>query len=107
MEQIFLNLETKLKDTTWTEAQDPAFLSDLTALKQVVLNLATDLNTFLAIYWEYQRLVQENITFLPGSTENPENVEGIPTQTPAEPEPANRAERRARKTPLEVVQEKK
>jgi hypothetical protein len=107
VEQIFLNLEKKLGDTTWIEAQEPEFIKDLTALKAIVLNLATDLNTFLSIYWEYNRLVQENIAFLPGSAENPENGKGMPTQTPAEPAPANRAERRARKTPLEVVQDKK
>jgi hypothetical protein len=106
VEQIFLNLEKKLGDTTWTETQDPEFIKELGAIKAIVLNLANDVNTFMAIYWEYKRLIEENIMFLPGSAENPENVEGIPTQTPpapAEPAPANRAERRARKTPLEVV----
>ena len=102
MEQIFLNLETKLADTSWTETQDPEFVTQLGELKNVILNLASDLQTFLGIYHEYTRLVGENLMFAPGVAQDAGNVEGMPTQTSAEPEPANRAERRARKTPLKL-----
>lgn len=103
MEQIFLNLEKKLQDTTWTEAQDPEFIKDLGAVKNIILNMVGELQTFMSIYFEYTRLMSENMMFVPGVAGESQNVEGMPTQTPAEPAPANRAERRARKTPLEVV----
>jgi hypothetical protein len=66
-----------------------------------------ELQTFMSIYLEYTRLIGENMLFVPGVAGGSGNVEGMPTQTPAEPAPANRAERRARKTPLEVVQNNK
>lgn len=102
MEQIFQNLETKLADTSWTETQDPEFVTQLGELKNVILNLASELQTFLGIYYEYTRLIGENLMFAPGVAGDSADVEGMPTQTSAEPEPANRAERRARKTPLKL-----
>ena len=96
-------METKLADTKWTETQDPEFIKDLNAVKNLILNMVGELQTFMSIYYEYTRLIAENMMFIPGTPSESGNVEGMPTQTPAEPAPANRAERRARKTPLEVV----
>lgn len=102
MEEIFLTIQKKLEDTTWTEAQDPEFIKALTDVRNIINNLAGELQTFMAIYYEYTRLIATNMMLVPGPVDADENVEGIPTQTSAEPAPANRAERRARKTPLNL-----
>ena len=96
-------MQKKLEDTTWTETQEPEFIKALTDVRNVINNLAGELQTFMAIYYEYTRLIAENMMLVPAPVYGDENVEGIPTQTPVPPAPANRAERRARKTPLEVV----
>lgn len=103
MEQIFLTLQTKLEDTTWTEAQDPEFIKALTDVRSIINNLAGELQTFMSIYYEYTRLIATNMMLVPGPVDEEQDVEGIPTQTSSEPPaPANRAERRAKKTPLNL-----
>jgi hypothetical protein len=102
VEQIFLTLQTKLEDTTWTETQDPEFIKALGDVRTIINNLAGELQTFMAIYYEYTRLIAENMMLVPGPVDDAQDVEGIPTQTSEAPAPANRAERRARKTPLNL-----
>lgn len=82
-----------MEDTTWTEGQDPEFIKELGMVKNIVLNLATELNMFMSIYYEYTRIMSNTMMFSPGAADGEQNAEGIPTQT-SEPEPANRAERR-------------
>lgn len=95
-------MQKKLEDTTWTETQEPEFIKALTDVRNIINNLAGELQTFMSIYYEYTRLIATNMMLVPGPTDEEQNVEGIPTQTIPDPAPANRAERRAKKTPLNL-----
>jgi hypothetical protein len=56
---------------------------------------------------QYIDLVEQTSIFLPDVVENKnDDMSDAPTQTATEPAPANRAERRAKKTPFDVVKDK-
>lgn len=106
--KIFENLETKLADQTWVDAQDTEFLNDLKQVKNVVENLMVQISIFIDYFDQYVSAVHQASIFTSGPTaEDPENgkVSTSPTQTISAA--GNRAERRARKTPMEVIAEKK
>lgn len=77
---------------------------DIKLLKDVEVmagNLISQVYVFIDLFHQYIDLVQSAAIFSPDFVEPEQNDANVyPTQTSA---PANRAERRARKTPFEAV----
>lgn len=77
---------------------------DIKLLKDVEVmagNLISQVYVFIDLFHQYIDLVQSAAIFSPDFVEPEQNDANVyPTQTPT---PANRAERRARKTPFEAV----
>ena len=101
-------METKLSDKTWTDAQDAEFIKNLSQIKNVVENLMVQISVFIDYFDQYVQAVHQASIFTSGpTTSDSENGEVSinPTQTISAA--GNRAERRARKTPMEVMKDKK
>ena len=81
---------------------------DIKLLKDVEImtnNLIGQVYIFIDLLQQYNQLVEQSSIFAPDVEENKnDDMSDVPTQTPA---PANRAERRAKKTPFDVVKDKK
>ena len=100
MEILFTNLETKLSDKTWTDAQDIEFINVLSGVKNVIQNMSTQMFVMLDLFQQYVDGVYSSPVFAGAiAVQETENGQVRPTQTsaPAGPTPANRAEKRAAK----------
>lgn len=97
-------LQKKLQDTTWTDAQDPEFIKALTRIENTLQQMGAQIYIFISYFEQYVAAMQSSPIFAPGDSASDGSQSSNPTQTPA---PANRAEKRARKTPLDIVKDKK
>ena len=101
--ETYQKLQTKIQDKTWTDTlseDDVKFLQDVEVMSG---NLISQVYIFIDLFHQYIDLVQSAAIFSPDFVEPTANDANVsPTQTSA-PAPANRAERRARKTPFEAV----
>lgn len=98
-------LQKKLADTTWTETQDPEFIKALGRIENTLQQMGAQIYIFISYFEQYVAAMQSSPIFASGDVPSDDSQSSSPTQTPAEP--ANRAERRARKTPLDIVNGKK
>ena len=91
-----------MKDKTWTDKlseEDVTFLADVELMSG---NLISQVYIFIDLFHQYIDLVQSAAIFSPDFVEpSQDDAKVSPTQT--FPAPANRAERRARKTPFDVA----
>ena len=101
MEQI----QKKLTDQSWTEQQDPDFIDALKSVDTIFEAMGTQIYIFVSYFEQYVQAVSNSPLFAANDSQSNDSQSSAPTQTPAEP--ANRAERRAKKTPLEVAKGKK
>ena len=95
---IYKNLETKLSDKTWTDNLSADDLKLMTDVKDVTENLISQVFVFIDFFHQYVDAVQGAAIFSPEyAAQVQSDAEVYPTQTsaPAEPIPANRAEKRA------------
>lgn len=100
-----VTMETKV----WEDKLDEEDIKLLQDVEVMAGNLVSQVYIFIDLFHQYIDLVQGAAIFSP-DFEEPENIDAnvYPTQT--SPEPANRAERRAqekKKTPFDVVKDKK
>jgi hypothetical protein len=100
-------LETKLSDKTWTDSQDPEFIKSLQKIRVVIESLSAQIYIFVDYFEQYYNAVANSPIFNESAAmSDSQSGEVFPTQTsaPAEPAPANRAERRskARVTPFQA-----
>jgi len=101
--QTYQNLQTKLKDETWKNRVSDDDVKLLEDVEVMSANLISQVYVFIDLFHQYIDLVQSAAIFSPDFVEPEGNDANVyPTQTSA-PAPANRAERRARKTPFEAV----
>lgn len=99
----YQNLQTKLKDETWKNRVSDDDVKLLEDVEVMAGNLISQVYIFIDLFHQYIDLVQSAAIFSPEFVEPTANDANVsPTQTSA-PAPANRAERRARKTPFEAV----
>ena len=106
--QTYQNLQTKLKDEIWKNRVSDDDVKLLEDVEVMAGNLISQVYIFIDLFHQYIDLVQSAAIFSPDFVEPTENDANVyPTQTSAAPAPANRAERRAKKTPFDVVKEKK
>ena len=103
--ETYQKLQTKIQDKTWTDTlseDDVKFLQDVEVMSG---NLISQVYVFIDLFHQYIDLVQSAAIFSPEFVEPEGNDANVyPTQTSA---PANRAERRAKKTPFDAVKDKK
>ena len=104
--ETYQKFQTKIQDKTWTDTlaeEDVKLLQDVEVMAG---NLVSQVYVFIDLFHQYIDLVQGAAIFSPDFVE-PESDDAnvYPTQT--SPAPANRAERRAKKTPFDVVKDKK
>lgn len=104
MKTTFEILEKKLANTTWTEAQDPDFINALQNIEKTLQTMGSQIYIFITYFEQYVEAMQNSPLFATADDQS-NGSQSKPTQTPAEP--ANRAERRTRKTPLDIVKDKK
>ncbi len=91
----------KIQEKTWNKVLDEDDVKLLQDVEVMAGNLISQVYVFIDLFHQYIDLVQSAAIFSPEFLEPEGNDANVyPTQTPA---PANRAERRARKTPLEAV----
>ena len=98
-------LQKKLADKTWTDAQDPDFIKALGRIENTFQQMGAQIYIFVSYFEQYVAAMQSSPIFSTGDIPSDDSQSSGPTQTSAEP--ANRAERRARKTPLDIVKDKK
>ena len=97
------DFQTKIQDTTWNNSLDEDDVKLLQDVEVMSGNLISQVYIFIDLFHQYIDLVQSAAIFSPDFKEPTENDANVyPTQTSA-PAPANRAERRAKKTPFEAV----
>ena len=105
--ETYQNFQKKMQSNVWNDvlAED-----DVKLLQDVELmsgNLISQVYIFIDLFHQYIDLVQSAAIFAPDFVAPEENDANVsPTQTFASA-PANRAERRAKKTPFDVVKDKK
>ena len=96
---LSMTLETKL----WNDKLEEDDIKLLEDVKVMNDNLISQVYIFIDLFHQYIDLVQGAAIFSPDFVEPESNDANVyPTQTSA-PAPANRAERRAKKTPFEAV----
>ncbi len=98
----YKNFQTKMETQVWTDVlaeDDVKLLQDVEVMSG---NLISQVYVFIDLFHQYIDLVQSAAIFSPDFVEPESNDANVSTQTSA-PEPANRAERRAKKTPFDVV----
>lgn len=103
--KLSISMETKVWDDK-LEKEDIKLLEDVVVMAG---NLISQVYVFIDLFHQYIDLVQSAAIFSPEFVEPEQNDANVsPTQT--SPAPANRAQRRAsekKKTPFDVVKEKK
>lgn len=87
-------LQTKLKDQTWIDTQDPDFIKALTRIENTLQQMGSQIYIFINYFEQYVTAIQNSPIFALGDGSASDGSISSPTQTPAEP--ANRAERRAK-----------
>lgn len=97
-------LQKKLADKTWTDTQDPDFIKALGRIENTLQQMGAQIYIFISYFDQYVAAMQSSPIFASGDVPSDGSQSSNPTQTPA---PANRAEKRARKTPLDIVKDKK
>jgi ferric-dicitrate binding protein FerR (iron transport regulator) len=104
--EIYKNLELTVQNKEWIDAHSEEDVKLVTDARDVTLNLISQVAVFIDLFHQYVDLVQGNAIFSQETNADSSNDgEVSPTQT--SPAPANRAERRAGKTPLDIVKDKK
>jgi hypothetical protein len=98
-------LQKKLQDKTWTDTQDPDFIEALNRVENTFQQMAAQIYIFISYFEQYVIAIQGSPIFASGEISSDDSQSNNPTQT--SDDPANRAERRARKTPLDIVKDKK
>lgn len=101
----FQDFQTKIQDTTWTNTLTEDDIKLLQDVEVMSGNLISQVYVFIDLFHQYIDLVQSAAIFSPDFVEPESNDANVSTQTSA-PAPANRAERRAKKTPFDVVKDK-
>lgn len=100
MEKTFLKIQEKLKDESWSKDQDPEIINLLKEAEDTISRLSATVYIFVTYFEQYVDAITTMPMFVPPTPSSNDAVG--PTQTSAAA-PANRAERRARKSPLDVV----
>lgn len=91
-------MESKL----WESKLDEGDIKLLNEVAEMNTALISQVYVFMDLLKQYIELVEQTSIFAPDILENKnDDMSDAPTQTPTEP--ANRAERRAKKTPFEAV----
>jgi hypothetical protein len=98
-------LKNKLADKSWTDTQDADFIAALGRIENTFQQMGAQIYIFISYFEQYVAAIQASPIFSSEDIPSNDSQSSNPTQTPTEP--ANRAERRTRKTPLEVVNDKK
>jgi len=103
--ETYQTFQTKLQDKTWTDTLSEDDVKLLTDVALMAGNLISQVYIFIDLFHQYIDLVQSAAIFAPDFVAPEGNDANVsPTQTFA---PANRAERRAKKTPFDIVKDKK
>jgi hypothetical protein len=90
---------------TWHDLLPEEDIKLLEDVEVMTNNLIGQVYVFIDLLQQYNQLVEQSSIFATDLEENKnDDMSDGPTQTPA---PANRAERRAKKTPFDVAKEKK
>ena len=105
MTKALQQIQQKLTDQSWIEQQDPDFIEALKSADTIFEAMGTQIYIFVSYFEQYVQAVSNSPLFANNDSQSNDSQSNPPTQTSAEP--ANRAERRAKKTPLEVAREKK
>ena len=106
MTEIYKTLDSTVQNKEWTDSHSEEDVKLLTDARDMSLNLISQVGVFIDLFHQYIDLIQSNAIFSNDYNQDESNDGDVsPTQTPAEP--ANRAERRASKTPLDIVKDKK
>lgn len=98
-------LQKKLQDKTWIEYQDDDFIKALERIENTFQQMGAQIYIFISYFEQYVAAIQGSPIFASGDVPSDGSQSSNPTQT--SDDPANRAERRARKTPLDIVKDKK
>jgi hypothetical protein len=105
VKMTFETLQKKLSDKTWTDAQEPDFIDALKRIENTFQQMGSQIYIFISYFEQYVTAIQNSPIFSSSDIQSDDSQSSSPTQT--SPAPANSAEKRARKTPLEVVNDKK
>ena len=101
--ETYKKFQTKMESRVWIDVlaeEDVKLLDDVAVMTN---SLISQVYIFIDLLQQYIQLVEQSSIFTPdGDEDKNDNLSNVPTQT-AEPAPANRAERRAKKTPFEAV----
>jgi hypothetical protein len=93
-----------MESQVWTDVLAEGDINLLKDVEIMTNNLIGQVYIFIDLLQQYNQLVEQSSIFAPAEKENKnDDMSDGPTQTPA---PANRAERRAKKTPFDVAKEK-
>jgi hypothetical protein len=98
----YKNFQTKMETQVWTDVLAEDDVKLLQDVEVMAGNLISQVYVFIDLFHQYIDLVQSAAIFSPDFTAPEPNDANVSTQTSA-PAPANRAERRAKKTPFDVV----
>lgn len=105
--KTYQKFQTKIETQVWTDVlaeDDIKLLQDVLVMSN---NLITQVYVFMDLLKQYIDLVEQSSIFAPDAVQDKnDDMSDAPTQTATEPAPANRAERRAKKTPFDVVKDK-
>lgn len=101
----YKNFQTKMETQVWTDVLAEDDVKLLEDVEVMAGNLISQVYVFIDLFHQYIDLVQSAAIFSPDFTAPEPNDANVSTQTSA-PAPANRAERRAKKTPFDVVKDK-
>lgn len=96
---MFETISTKLKDQTWTEAQDADLLEALRGTEEIVTQLSTQIYLMTDYLEQYYVAVRALPLFTAGDIPSDDSQLSSPTQTDAVRDPrvgGNRATRRAK-----------
>jgi hypothetical protein len=91
-----------METQVWTDVLAEDDVKLLQDVEVMAGNLISQVYVFIDLFHQYIDLVQSAAIFSPDFTAPEPNDANVSTQTSA-PAPANRAERRAKKTPFDVV----
>jgi len=100
--ETYQKLQTKMETQVWTDVLAEDDVKLLQDVEVMAGNLISQVYVFIDLFHQYIDLVQSAAIFSPDFTAPEPNDANVSTQTSA-PAPANRAERRAKKTPFDVV----
>ena len=93
MNQTFSILQEKLKDTSWTETQEPEFVEALNNVESIFQQLSAQTYLFIDYFTQYVNIIQSSFLFQGDDNQSDGETYVSPTQT--SDAPANRKQRRA------------